>query len=247
MPDTALDTVLAAAERTAAARTARVHLSLPAGRRSPDIHQLGVADLAGHRTHVVMLGTEEAGSEQRRPAPPQRAVGAVLMPALWLLGRLYGLHRHVIFDESGTYTRWFKGFWSHAPDRDATLNDADPLWLLVMLAGTTEATVAGRETVRQAPTERFEISIDPAATGRPVLGTLVGKELRARVWLDADGRIRRMSHVMLYPPASDRWRVTELWHFGVDATVRPPPHRLVRCTAETCPVHGRGVAEVPLP
>jgi hypothetical protein len=113
---------------------------------------------------------------------------------------------------------------------------SSPWWLLDALCGARDdAQVVGDEDVRGAPTTRVRLTVDSA---RAVACSPSGLRLPgagadavpAEVWLDGDGRLRRMGCTW---PARRRlrlakrqplWMTTELWGFGAAVDSPSPPN-----------------------
>jgi hypothetical protein len=130
-----------------------------------------------------------------------------------------------------TYTRLADRGWANfkQAERDAPRSPDDPLWLLDALIGVRDATEVGREEVRGVPTTRYRLGIDLAAAdeqlprGITAPGPRLYRSLRAlpaEVWIDDEGRIRRMSYE--HGERRDYWQTTELWDFGLDVEIQVP-------------------------
>jgi hypothetical protein len=113
---------------------------------------------------------------------------------------------------------------------------SSPWWLLDAVCGARDdAQIVGDEDVRGTPTTRVRLTVDSA---RAVACSPSGLRLPgsgadafpAEVWLDGDGRLRRMGCTW---PARRRlrlakrqphWMTTELWDFGAAVDSPPPPN-----------------------
>lgn len=119
----------------------------------------------------------------------------------------------------------------------------DPSAQLHLLAAVAEAEVVGEEEVRGAPTTHYRGTYDVAralkgARGvqQPALRSLLGLAVTARqaaydVYLDEDARLRRLEQTVEVPSAGQTLMVTtrlELYDFGIDVKVNPPPGANVR-------------------
>lgn len=119
-------------------------------------------------------------------------------------------------------------------DRDAALLPENPLWLVDALQGTrADATEVGHEEVRGTPTAHHRLTIDLAIADERLPGGIIApgprayrspRALPAEVWIDEEGRLRRMS----FNDASAKrgtettWSTTELWDFGVRIDIEYP-------------------------
>jgi hypothetical protein len=128
----------------------------------------------------------------------------------------------------------------HEPDE--AMPYGAPLWLLNALCGTREdATIIGGDAVRSAQTTRVQLWIDvtrarACSTGAIEFPPQPVEAFPAEVWLDQDGRIRRLGST--WPGATDRladklfrrqggsfgkssgnWVTTEFWDFGAAVTL----------------------------
>jgi hypothetical protein len=75
------------------------------------------------------------------------------------------------------------------------------------------------------------------ALARAYLSRRRHKSLTLRVWLDTEGRARRLWRTVKPRRASEpvHWNATELWDFGVPVNIEPPPTDLVHPLAATPP------------
>jgi hypothetical protein len=119
----------------------------------------------------------------------------------------------------------------------------DPSAQLHLLAAVAEAEVVGEEEVRGEPTTHYRGTYEVARAIRgargvqqPALKSLLGVAATAStasydVHLDADGLLRRLEQTVEVPSAGQTLMVTttlELYDFGIDVTVNPPPGAVVR-------------------
>jgi hypothetical protein len=124
------------------------------------------------------------------------------------------------------------------------LGQSDPMHVLELLGGTTrDVDDLGTESVRGAQTTHYRTVLDLVRAARDASGgarpSVYGlmqrtgaREMPADVWIDRDGRMRKMTYrVELTPPPGaatapdpDTMSVAmELYEFGVDVRVSPPP------------------------
>ena len=153
---------------------------------------------------------------------------------------------------------WSEGFalrGSHG-DHEYTKETEHPLWLLESLAKVQgESQVVGRdELVGGVETTRYSLALtegemshlawtelaQPDAAGsevpprwsEPPPRSRARSAIPVQVWLDVEGRIRRMGFELeAWHPATIEgqeqtfdpvWSVTELWDFGVEINRQPP-------------------------
>ena len=122
------------------------------------------------------------------------------------------------------------------------LGQGDPTQVLELLRGVTRRVVeVGREQVRDTSTTHYRTILDlarvaedtPAETAASVQSLLArsrSREVEADVWVDADGRLRRMRYSVPLgsEPGSAQTSATamavtmELYDFGVSVDVTPP-------------------------
>jgi hypothetical protein len=130
-----------------------------------------------------------------------------------------------------TYTQVGDQGWANFSEtaRDAPRSPDDPLWLLDALVGVRDAMEVDREDVRGVPTTHYRLDIDLAtadqelATGVIAPGPRSYRSLRALpadVWIDDDGRIRRLSYER--EDNGMYWQTTELWDFGLEVEIEIP-------------------------
>jgi len=93
-----------------------------------------------------------------------------------------------------------------------------------------EATARGEDVVRGVACERWEFRVDPALH-RELRERESGSErIAGDAWIDADGRLRRVTWTRLlrrrsrWPrkPGPRPWQTTELWDFGVPVEIEVP-------------------------
>lgn len=121
--------------------------------------------------------------------------------------------------------------------------NVDPSAQLHLLAAVAEAEIVGEEEVRGEATTHYRGTYDVAralkgARGvqQPALRSLLGVGASARqaaydVYLDDDGRLRRLEQTVEVPSAGQTLMVTttlELYDFGIDVKVIAPPGATVR-------------------
>jgi hypothetical protein len=128
------------------------------------------------------------------------------------------------------------------------LGQSDPMHVLELLGGTTrDVDDLGSESVRGTKTTHYRTVLDlvraaqdASGAARPSVYGLMqrtgAREMPADVWIDRDGRMRKMIYrVELTPPPGtpappdpDTMSVAmELYEFGIDVRVAPPPEREV--------------------
>lgn len=125
---------------------------------------------------------------------------------------------------------------------------ADPTQALTFLEGASDdVTVVGKEQVRDVPTTHYKASLDLAKAAEHARSDRERKALRqaaelyqggpipAEVWIDEEGRLRRLAYTMdmskLKLPAEIAANVPkgsmsfnmELFDFGVEVNAEPPP------------------------
>jgi hypothetical protein len=113
---------------------------------------------------------------------------------------------------------------------------SSPWWLLDALCGAgDDAQILGDEDVRGIATTHIRMSVDSA---RAVACSPSGLRLpltradafAAEVWLDGDGRLRRMGcrwparRRIRFGTRQPHWITTELWDFGTTVNSPPPPN-----------------------
>jgi hypothetical protein len=122
------------------------------------------------------------------------------------------LDGYVYFDESGTGDKWYRD----KDDDENALSEFSPDKLLSMLREASSETVRiGEETVREASTVRYRLTVDREQAD---LGDGPGPTAEVDVWIDEDGLVRRIS-------ADDDSGefIVDFFDFGVDADIEAPP------------------------
>ena len=113
----------------------------------------------------------------------------------------------------------------------------DPAQALAYLEAADDVEEIGTEEVRGAETTHYRLTVDlrKAAEGSPEYRAVIEQSLRGgtaevptEVWVDGDGRVRRVRMVYADVPtpdgeAADVTVTTELYDFGADVDVEPPP------------------------
>jgi hypothetical protein len=187
----------------------------------------GVADFAARRARVGQAVMFTAGVTAEFIAKHQGDDS---------YGDLHQLGEPVeaIYDGANTYLHvgenW-TGFFLRDTGGPRGVND--PLWPLDALFGVRDAVEVGAESVRGQDATRYRLTIDLARADAALpAGVTVPdgpyrrlSQIPAEVWLDADGRARRIA-VMTDPTSGQggtpMWSVVELWDFGVPADITPP-------------------------
>lgn len=145
----------------------------------------------------------------------------------------------------GGRTQWFRldtEDMAGALGTGTTAGTTNPAQQLDVLRGVTgDVEQAGSEEVRGEPTTRYEFTVDVAealaelpeeqrAALRDVSEAMDTDELPVSVWIDGEGRTRRLRYDFELPPSATggpsggRTTVTlEYFDFGVDVAVEPPP------------------------
>ena len=130
-----------------------------------------------------------------------------------------------------TYTRVGDQRWADFAQarRDAPRSPDHPLWLLDALAGVRDATEVGNDEVRGVPATHYRMRIDLAAADEQLAAGIIApgprsyrslRALPAEVWIDDDGRIRRLSYER--EDCGAYWQTTELWEFGLHVEIDVP-------------------------
>lgn len=114
----------------------------------------------------------------------------------------------------------------------------DPAQALAYLRGAGEAEEVGTEEVRGAQTTHYRLTVDleEAAARAPEYRAVIEQGLQAggsaevptEVWVDEDGLVRRVRMVYAGVPtaegtSADVTVTTELYDFGTEVSVEPPP------------------------
>jgi len=222
--------VAAAGARTVAAGTARLSAAWSEGSPVPEAADQrceGIADFAARRARVGQAVVFTAGFTAEFIAKHQDDDSH---------GDLHELAepREVIYDGANAYLHvgdnW-TGFFLRDTGGPRGVND--PLWPLDALFGVRDAVEIGAESVRGVAATHYRLTIDLARADAALpAGVTVPdgpyrrlSQIPAEVWLDADGRARRIA-VMTDPTSgtggTPMWSVVELWDFGVPADITPP-------------------------
>jgi hypothetical protein len=244
-PTTPLAVVQAAAAETAGADTARVTMTMePDGLLTGDsaIKAEGAMDFAANRGRISMdLGTISGGLIPGEVEYlfdgtavyfrlPTALTGALPASKPWLR-----LDFDDVGDELGFDLEGIEQFRSN-----------DPTAMLHYLRGSGEVTEVGNEEIRGVVTTRYQATLDltkardqvpEGARGaydqaRAQLGV---DTLPAEIWVDDEGRMRKLALTVDYSKAENpdgsprdlgKLRMTmtmELYDFGADVDVSPPP------------------------
>ncbi len=130
------------------------------------------------------------------------------------------------------------------------LRNIQPSTQLNVLRGATDAKVEGTETIRGTPTTHYaatvsvEVAVQAAtAQDRPALEALKASlgvpTLPVGVWLDDDGRVRRLDFTVAIPNGGGSLHATvELFDFGTAVTASPPPAKDTGDIKEIAPFLG---------
>ena len=222
--------VRAAPARTAQAGTARLITAMCADPvpEPEDVMGAGLADLARRRSMLIaslVSGRTANRLELERGGRFARGLHAVLRgPA------------DVAYVEGRRYFRVADGPWGEPEGKPVGLLElTDPLWWLDMPgAAARDIVEVGEENVHGVSTTRYRLTIDLAVVTGDERGleqsigwrlrtlflrerTVWRRHLPAEMWLDEDGRVRRMSSLPIPPevPGPTRlWAITELNDFG---------------------------------
>jgi hypothetical protein len=222
--------IFAAAEKTAAT-SARVFMTMEmqTGGEAMTMEAEGAfADDSGRMT----MNMDVAGEEM--------AVEMILAPGAYfmkfppeLMQELPGAKQWVRLDfdaleDAGIDMEAFEDFQQGDPSR--TLD--------MLRAVSDDFAKVGTESVRGVPTTRYHGTLDlekvaelaPTERSRKAYETLIDQakvtSFPMDVWLDADGYARRMVYAVTMSEGGDdlTMEITlELWDFGVDVDVTPPP------------------------
>ena len=130
-----------------------------------------------------------------------------------------------------TYTRLAGERWADfsQTERDAPRSPDDPLWLLDALIGVRDAAEVGKAEVRGVATTHYRLRIDLAIADQQLAAGIIApgprpyralRALPAEVWIDDEGRIRRLSYEREDNGAY--WQTTELCDFGLDVEIEIP-------------------------
>ena len=211
--------VASAADATARAGAARMEITVDV--QGVTLHGTGVVDAAGQRARLA-LTVPDAGTFE------SRFLGGVMYQRVPPgLSRLPDGKHWARFD----LARYMR---EHGLDVSALRPVAGEPWSHVdELTGATRVERLGSERVRGVPTTHYEAEVDLRAVGwRSEAARRTAEELielgggrttyPIEVWLDGEGRLRRKR--LTQTLEGDRLTNTiELYGFGADATVVPPP------------------------
>ncbi len=235
--DPIADRVTVAAARTVEAGTARLFAAYCTGSPVPtpaDRRCEGVADLAARRARVMqaVFFTDGLNEKFLNREDDQGATGE----------RIY--HAEQVYDGANVYIhidQSWTGFGLGDPGGPRGAND--PLWPLDALFGATDDIAEmGSDAVRGITTARYRVKLDlgradaalPAGVSVPSGPYRSLRQLPAEVWLDPDGRARRIAVISDpgAPADAEGWAVTELWDFGIPVDIVPPSSDQIRPPAE---------------
>lgn len=237
--------ILYAVERTVAERTARVearYLLDDDEEGGPNFE--GVADLANRRTRgatkfsmpSVVYGDEsELDGLGRLHLAGERIRSGWELIVRWGVGRVLKrlVEQEELYSDGRQYQRVEKGTrWTTFDSGPAGLRgDQDPLWLLDALEGVVEAHPVAQDRVRGSAAWRYQVILDLGLAdarlggGLCVPGPLLyatTQALPAEVWIDEQGRIRRMTRRPAVDHTVESGYETELFDFGDPAPIDSP-------------------------
>jgi hypothetical protein len=229
-----------AARRTLAAGTARVCV-----RRffdPPQTHPLvavmemttdGVVDLTRRRARLEQLDHEGADALAER----------LLSRWPWLDDEEGEDDEEIPFVTVFIGGRRYSGYglrWVLMDEGGPAVPPENPIWILDALAGAGTARPLGVEEVRGERCERYALErVDMrtafetanGAIALPPHGKIERPTLRGDVWVDGEGRVRRVTWIQrprgrprLRPSKTSPrlWQSTELWDFGLPVTIDVP-------------------------
>jgi hypothetical protein len=112
----------------------------------------------------------------------------------------------------------------------------DPTWIVEAMTRAATGTAEGHEAVRGEPCGRYSFAVDLARDGAglelPPHRGRVAPRLSGSVWIDPEGRIRRVTWTQVHArrPRSIRrrrtrvrlWRTVELWEFAIPVDIGVP-------------------------
>jgi hypothetical protein len=231
------DRLAAAAARTVEAGTARLFAAYCTGSPVPgpaDRRCEGVADLAARRARVMQAvfftdGLNEKFLEREDDQDAARE-------------RIY--HAENVYDGANVYIHVGENWTGFSlGDPGGPRGPNDPLWPLDALFGATDDIAEiGSDAVRGVMTTHCRVTVDlgradaalPAGVSVPAGPYRSLRHLPAEVWLDPDGRARRIAvnSDPAAPSDAESWAVTELWDFGIPVDIVPPSPDQVRPPAE---------------
>lgn len=126
--------------------------------------------------------------------------------------------------------------WTRQSASGSTLGTTDPEQALDYLLGAKDAKAAGKEDVRGEPTDKYTVTIDledaidalPEGERQALersTASLKEKEFPAEVWLDGQGRLRRLRYGIggEGDKPSPITSTIELFDFGIPVSVEAPP------------------------
>lgn len=231
-----LELVAASADRTAAAKTSKVSLELAmAGNDAFTIVATGEVDYVTARMGIdLRLSSASAGAIARMS---ERVVGnALYLDTSGIAGSGLG-------SELGG-KRWVKvdlgddALSRLGLDDASALGSSDPSQVLQALRGVADVREVGHDVVRGVDTTHYATNVDlqkaiasaPANDRNDVrraLGMLGSTTMPVDVWVDAQGRARRMTvhaDTSAFGPSGSAFTMTvELYDFGATVDVQPPP------------------------
>jgi hypothetical protein len=239
-------TVVQAAERTRGEGTARVSYAaafdLPEGSEPLLLTGDGVFDYANRRGEM----TFDMSALVRQPSDVPAGEAEVEMI---VDGVVLYLKMPFLTNALAPTRPWIKLDLAAAARANRTdlgqltqLSQGDPTQALELLRGVTrDVTERGEEVVRGVATTRYEATLDLARVARevsdetrPSMQSLIAQarssDMKADVWIDAAGRLRRISYDVGVVSAGEGTTapdsmtvVIELYDFGVGVDVVPPP------------------------
>jgi hypothetical protein len=135
-----------------------------------------------------------------------------------------------------------RGRWTRFGDEDhaGPPNPSNPVFILDALAAMrSPATPIGAEMVHDAQTTRYDTTVDLQAAARRAPDRIRPHDskppgrpwtMRANVWLDTDGLVRRATSTTLpvgrprrrRRPTSHYWQTVEFWDFGLPVDIPVP-------------------------
>ncbi len=249
----AADLVRAAPAQTADGRTARVFAAMSAGTLRPHTAAPsgeGVTEFASRRTLMdqSMVPTSlleevdqgsntsdrvqtRSGSDDAEPLDERVRMMMSHWTSSWRM--LYDGGKALLLVDEGE--RW-TSFGDD--DRAGPRGPTDPLWLLDALTGAhADPSEVGTEDVRGVTTSHYRVHLDlVVADGEVEAGVAVPdsgpvrwwRRMPAEVWLDMDGRVRRMAFPGRRSRSGPLWKITEIYEFGIPVPIpQPDPDAVV--------------------